>query len=153
MTPSSIVPLGARKKQKHDEDKTVEQDSDLENLLRQQKIESMTESKGNGNPPIDQQKHDISKYVHQDGLVHKCSNELGNYTDVASQISRLNVDHIRAMDVSTLDSKHALYKIDQLNNSTVGQMFANQHGVMHASRKSLKRQAQIHKLSASESWI
>ena len=68
-------------------------------------------------------------------------------------MNRLNYDFVRAMDVSTLDSASELVKIDQLNNSNVGQMLASQHGVMHASKKAVKRNSKVHKLSSQESWI
>ena len=142
----SLVPLGSEKKQKGE----GENDSNLENILRQQKIEDISET---GNPPTQQQKQDLSSYVHQDGLVHKFSNELGNYSNVTTQMNRLNYDFVRAMDVSTLDSASELVKIDQLNNSNVGQMLASQHGVMHASKKAVKRNSKVHKLSSQESWI
>ena len=142
----SLVPLGSEKKQKGE----GENDSNLENILRQQKIEDIAET---GNPPTQQQKQDLSSYVRQDGLVHKFSNELGNYSNVTTQMNRLNYDFVRAMDVSTLDSASELVKIDQLNNSNVGQMLASQHGVMHASKKAVKRNLKIHKLSSQESWI
>ena len=142
----SLVPLGSEKKQKGE----GENDSNLENILRQQKIEDIAET---GNPPTQQQKQDLSSYVHQDGLVHKFSNELGNYSNVTTQMNRLNYDFVRAMDVSTLDSASELVKIDQLNNSNVGQMLASQHGVMHASKKAVKRNSKVHKLSSQESWI
>ena len=142
----SLVPLGSEKKQKGE----GENDSNLENILRQQKIEDIAET---GNPPTQQQKQDLSSYVRQDGLVHKFSNELGNYSNVTTQMNRLNYDFVRAMDVSTLDSASELVKIDQLNNSNVGQMLASQHGVMHASKKAVKRNSKVHKLSSQESWI
>ena len=150
---STIIPIGARKKPKHDEEKPEEQENELENILRQQKIESITQNSVSGNSPTDKQKTDIATYIQQDGLVHKFATELGNYTNVTSQMNRLNVDYIRAMDVSSLDSKNELHRVDRLNNSSAGKMLASQHGVMHASRKSLKRQGKIHKLSIQDAWI
>ena len=157
MMQPSLVPIGSRKKQKPSEDTleaSGEKCSDLENVLRQQKIEMKQETENSGGTlPNEQQKQDITKYVQQDGLVHKFANELGNYSNVTSQMSHLNYEFVRAMDVSTLDSKSELYRVDQLNNSMVGQMLASQHGIMHASKKALKRNAKVHKLSTQDSWI
>ena len=157
MMSPSLVPIGSRKKQKHSEETleaSGEKCSELENVLRQQKIEMKQETESSGGAlPNEQQKQGITKYVQQDGLVHTFANKLGNYSNVTSQMSHLNYELVRAMDVSTLDSKSELYRVDQLSNSIVGQMLASQHGVMHASKKAFKINCQRRILGSEKCYI
>ena len=154
-----MVPFGSGEKQKADSnsdskgsDSQGNSDdlSSLENILRQQKIKDMSEG---SNTPTQQQRKDIDRFVPQDGLVHKYKGELGDYSRLTAQMNRLNYDVIRAMDVSTLESSSEMFRIDHLNNSSVGMMLTSQHGVLHASKKAVKRNSKAHKLSAQDAWM
>ena len=158
-TSNSMVPVGAQKKQKTDSnpdskgsDSQGNSDdlSSLENILRQQKIKDMSQA---GNTPTQQQQKDIDRFAPQDGLVHKYEGELGNYSRLTAQMNRLNYDVVRAMDVSTLENSSQMFRLDHLNNSQVGMMLASQHGVLHASKKAVKKVTKGHKLSSQDTWI
>ncbi len=86
-------------------------------------------------------------------MVHKYEGELGNNNRLTNQMNRLNYDVVRAMDVSTLESSSEMFRLDNLNNSSVGMMLASQHGVLHVSKKAVKRNSKAHKLSSQDTWM
>lgn len=87
-----------------------------------------------------------SLYYGHDEMFKRYGNELADYNSVSSQVTTINNSAVRALELSTLESKRELARLSRTNNDL--NMVASQFGLEVASGRQFKRRKQINRLSA-----
>jgi hypothetical protein len=90
-----------------------------------------------------------SLYLGKDAMYKKYSNHLADYANISKQMDGLSDSALRALELSTLESKKELYKLQQTNSDL--SMVASQFGLETASDRQFRRRKKINRMSGQTS--
>ena len=146
-----LVPFGVKQNNKQKGGATSTKVNELERVLRAQVINGKEQfaspDAGQKLAQSDPRKKMLSDslYLGKDDMYKKYSNHLADYTSLSKQMSGVSDSAVRALELSTLESKKELYRLQQTNSDL--SMVASQFGLETASDRQFKRRKKINRMT------
>lgn len=146
-----LVPFGVKQNNKQKGQAPSAKVNELESVLRAQVINEKEEfaspDAGQQLSQSDPRKKKLSDslYLGKDDMYKQYSNHLADYTNISKQMSGVSDSALRALELSTLESKKELYRIQQTNSDL--SMVASQFGLETASDRQYKRRRKINRMT------
>lgn len=147
-----LVPPGVKQASDKSGPKIAAKVAGLETLLRKQTTERQNLTNAPGSTQVPNGRHrqlQSSLRYGNDTLYNRYDNHLASFTTQTDQILGVASEAERALQLSTLESKRDISKIQQSNDNL--SMLASQRGLLSASARQVKRarKSDNHKLSNS----
>ena len=138
-----LVPRGVKQSGGTHEDAGSSKVASLAELLKGEQEQQSEVMRSQGGTEERTARHSKPLTANDTGY-RKLGSSLGDFRLLSSQMTQLNNNAARAMELSTLESKKELSRLTGANSSGL----ASQFGLMEASKRQVKRRTKVSRLGA-----